>query len=177
MLVHLSHAPSPLRHRIDESSPAHVTGAVPPGSGRRNQQKSKLMTEELGLRIQIVSLCVNDQDNALAFYTDVLGFEKKTDFRGQYRWLTVVSPQAPEGPELQLAPKSAHPTAGTYQEALYQQGQPAMMFYVDDVQAEYERLKKADVTFTVAPTKTTGSIIATLDDTCGNLIQLTQLTW
>ena len=129
------------------------------------------------MRIQIVSLGVDDQDKALAFYTGVLGFEKKMDFPGQYRWLTVVSPQAPTGPELQLAPKSAHPTMATYQDALYQQGQPAMMFYVDDIQAEHERLKKANVKFTKEPTKTTGSTIATLDDTCGNLIQLTQLSW
>ena len=129
------------------------------------------------MRIQIVSLCVNDQDKALAFYTDVLGFKKKTDFPGQYRWLTVVSPEAPEGTELQLAPKGAHPAMGTYQEALHQQGQAAMMFYVDDVQAEYDRLKKANVKFTMEPTKTTGSTIAMLDDTVGNLIQLTKLSW
>jgi predicted enzyme related to lactoylglutathione lyase len=130
------------------------------------------------VRIQIVSLYVNDQDEALAFYTGQLGFEKKVDFPGEYRWLTVVSPQAPEGPELQLAPAAAsNPAARTFKEALYQGGQPAMMFYVDDLQAEYDRLQKAGVKFTMAPTKTPGSTIAILDDTCGNLIQLTHLAW
>jgi len=129
------------------------------------------------VRIQIVSLYVDDQDRALAFYTGNLGFQKKFDFPGEYRWLTVVSPEAPEGPELQLAPASASPAAKTYKEALYQQGQAAMMFYVQDVQAEYDRLQKAGVKFTMAPTKTTGSTIAILDDTCGNLIQLTHLSW
>ena len=85
--------------------------------------------------------------------------------------------EAPDGPELQLAPAASHPAGKTYQEALYQQGQAAMMFYVDDIQAEYDRLKEANVKFTQEPTKTTGSTIAILDDTVGNLIQLTKLSW
>lgn len=128
------------------------------------------------MRMHIMTLYVDDQDKALKFYTEVLGFQKKMDFPGQYRWLTVVSPEEADGPELHLAPNQ-NPAAKTYQQAMYDQSQPTMMFYVDDVQAEYDRLTKLDVKFTTPPTKTTGSRIAVLDDTCGNLIQLTHLEW
>ncbi len=128
------------------------------------------------MRMHIMTLYVDDQEKALTFYTETLGFQKKLDFPGQYRWLTVVSPEEPDGPELHLAPNQ-NPAAKTYQQALYEQAQPAMMFYVDDVQAEYDRLTGLGVKFTMPPTKTTGSRIAVLDDTCGNLIQLTHLEW
>lgn len=128
------------------------------------------------MRLQIMNLYVDDQDKALKFYTENLGFLKKLDFPGQYRWLTIVSPEAPDGPELHLAPNQ-NPAAKTFQQALHDQGQPAAMFYVDDVEAEYDRLTKLGVKFTMPPTKVTGSTIAMLDDTCGNLIQLTKLSW
>ena len=118
---------------------------------------------------------VDDQEKALRFYTDVLGFVKKTDFsQGPYRWLTVASPEDPDGTELQLA-LNGDPAAKAYQQALFQQGQPAAMFFTDDVQADYERMKARGAEFTKPPTDVTGSRIAMLNDTCGNLIQVTQL--
>lgn len=128
------------------------------------------------MRMHLMNIYVDDQEKALKFYTDVLGFQKKFDFPGDYRWLTVVSSEQPDGPELHLAPNQ-NPAAKTYQQSMYEQDQPAIMFYVDDVQAEYDRLTKLGVKFTLAPTKTTGSEIVKLDDTCGNIIQLTHLTW
>jgi predicted enzyme related to lactoylglutathione lyase len=110
-------------------------------------------------------------------YTDVLGFVKKADFsNGPYRWLTVASPEEPEGPELQLALNNSS-AAKTYQQAMFEQGQPAAMFYTDDVKGDYERMKAKGATFAMEPTDVTASIIAQVNDTCGNLIQLTQLTW
>ena len=127
------------------------------------------------MRIGLTSIYVNDQDKALGFYTDVLGFVKKTDVsQGPYRWLTVASPEDPDGIELQLD-LNTNPAAKAYQEALFDQGQRAMMFYVDDVQQEHDRLVAAGATFTMPPTKVTGSTIAVLDDTVGNLIQITTL--
>jgi predicted enzyme related to lactoylglutathione lyase len=127
------------------------------------------------VKIKVTSIYVNDQEKALRFYTEVLGFVKKADFsQGPFRWLTVASPEEPEGTQLQLAPKS-HPAAGAYQQALFEQGQPAAMFYVDDVQREYDRIKPLGAEFTMPPTKVTGSTIAMLKDTCGNLIQITAL--
>jgi predicted enzyme related to lactoylglutathione lyase len=129
------------------------------------------------MKIKLTSVFVDEQDKALRFYTDVLGFGKKTDFgAGGYRWLTVVSPEEPDGTELQLA-SNEDPAAKTFQQALFQQGKPAAMFYVDDVQREYERLQGLGAQFTMPPTKVTGSTIAMLNDTCGNLIQLTKLDW
>ncbi len=129
------------------------------------------------MRIKLTSVYVDDQDKALRFYTDVLGFAKKADFsQGPFRWLTVSSPEEPDGSELQLA-LNDNPAARTYQQAMFQQGQAAAMFYTDDVQAEYERIKPRGAKFTLPPTKVTGSTITMLDDTCGNLIQLTQLSW
>lgn len=129
------------------------------------------------MKIKLTSIHVDDQEKALRFYTDVLGFVKKADFgQGSYRWLTVASPEEPDGVELQLA-LNDNPAAKTYQEALFQQGQPAAMFYTDDVEADYERIKARGAEFTTPPTKVTGSTIAMVNDTCGNLIQLSQLSW
>ena len=127
------------------------------------------------MKIFITSLFVDDQAKALKFYTDVLGFVKKTDVpAGQFRWLTVVSPEGPADIELLLEP-NATPVAKTYQKALYGQGIPATMFKVADCQNEYERLKKLGVVFRVPPTKMGPSISAVFDDTCGNLISIAQL--
>ena len=127
------------------------------------------------MKIKIMSLYVDDQDKALRFYKEVLGFAKKTDFsQGPYRWLTLVSPEEPDGTELQLALNS-NPAAKTYQQAMFQQSQPAAMFFTDDIKADFERIKARGAEFTMPPTDVTASIIAMLKDTCGNLIQLTQL--
>ena len=127
------------------------------------------------MKIKLTSIYVDNQDNALRFYTEVLGFVKKTDFsQGPYRWLTVASPEDPDGTELQLALNN-NPAAKSFQQAIFQQGQPAAMFYTDDVQADYERMKARGAEFTVPPKDVTASKIAMLNDTCGNLIQLTQL--
>jgi predicted enzyme related to lactoylglutathione lyase len=129
------------------------------------------------MKIKITGVFVDDQEKALRFYTDVLGFLKKTDVgAGGYRWLTVVSPEEPDGTELQLA-LNDDPAAKTYQQALFQQSKPAAMFYVDDVQREYDRMQPLGAQFTMPPTKVTGSTIAMVNDTCGNLIQLTKLDW
>jgi predicted enzyme related to lactoylglutathione lyase len=118
---------------------------------------------------------VDDQDKALRFYTEVLGFAKKADFsQGPFRWLTVVSPEEPDGTELQLALNNK-PAAKAYQEALFQQNQPAAMFFTDDVKADYEQIKAGGAQFTMPPTDVPGATVAMLNDTCGNLIQLNQL--
>jgi predicted enzyme related to lactoylglutathione lyase len=127
------------------------------------------------VKIKLTSVFVDDQEKALRFYTDVLGFVKKTDVsQGPYRWLTVTSPEEPDGTELQLALNS-NPAAQTYQQAMFEQNQPAAMFYVDDVQSEYDRMQPLGAEFIMPPTKVTGSTITILNDTCGNRIQLTQL--
>ena len=127
------------------------------------------------MKIKLTSVYVDDQDKALRFYTEVLGFAKKVDFsNGPYRWLTVASAEEPNGTELQLALNNS-PAAKTYQQALFQQNQPAAMFFTEDVQADYERMKAQGAEFTMPPTDVTASKIAMLKDTCGNLIQLTQL--
>ena len=127
------------------------------------------------MKIKLSSVYVNDQEKALRFYTDALGFAKKADFsQGPFRWLTVTSPEDPNGTELQLA-LNDNPAAKAYQQAMFQKGQPAAMFFTDDVQGEYERIKARGAEFTMPPTKVTGSTIAMLNDTCGNLIQITQL--
>jgi predicted enzyme related to lactoylglutathione lyase len=127
------------------------------------------------MKIKVTSVYVDDQDQALRFYTEVLGFAKKTDFsQGPFRWLTVASPEEPDGTELQLALNN-NPAAKAYQQAMFQQGQPAAMFYTDDVKGEYEQIKARGAKFTMQPTDVTASIIAMLNDTCGNLIQLVQL--
>jgi predicted enzyme related to lactoylglutathione lyase len=129
------------------------------------------------MKIKLTSVFVDDHDKALKFYTDVLGFAKKMDFTaGPYRWLTVVSSEEPDGTQLQLA-LNDNPAAKTYQQAIFEQSTPAANFFVEDVQAEYARLKQHGVKFIKEPAKTTGSTIAVLDDTCGNLIQITHLDW
>ncbi len=127
------------------------------------------------MKIKVTSVYVDDQDKALRFYTEVLGFVKKADFsQGAYRWLTVASAEEPNGTELQLALNN-NPAAKAYQQAMFQQNQPATMFFSDDVQGDYERMKARGAEFTMPPTDVTASKIAMLKDTCGNLIQVTQL--
>ena len=127
------------------------------------------------MKIKVTSLYVDDQEKALRFYTEVLGFVKKNDFsQGPYRWLTVASPEEPEGTELQLALNN-NPAAKAYQQAIFQQNQPATMFFTDNIKGDYERIKARGADFTMPPTDVTASTIAMLKDTCGNLIQLTQL--
>ena len=133
--------------------------------------------QEKPLKIKLMTVYVDDQDKALRFYTEVLGFTKKRDVsQGPYRWLTVASAEEPGGAELQLE-RNDDPAAKAFQQAKFQQRQPAAMFNTDDVQHDFERMKAAGAEFTMPPTKVTGSTIATMNDTCGNLIQLTQLTW
>jgi predicted enzyme related to lactoylglutathione lyase len=127
------------------------------------------------MKIKLTSVYVDDQEKALRFYTDVLGFTKKADFsNGPFRWLTVASPDDPNGTELQLA-LNDNSAAKTYQQALFQQGQPAAMFFTDDIKGDCERITARGAKFTMPPTEVTASTIAQLDDTCGNLIQITQL--
>jgi predicted enzyme related to lactoylglutathione lyase len=129
------------------------------------------------MKIKLTSVFVKDQEKALQFYTEKLGFVKKMDITaGKYRWLTVVSPEDQEGVQLVLEPDE-NPAAKAYQEAIFNQGSRAASFFVDDIQKEYERLKKLGVKFTMEPTNVTGSTIAVFDDTCGNLIQITQLQY
>src|SRR4051812_46614786 len=124
------------------------------------------------MKITLTSVYVDDQARALAFYTDVLGFVKKTNVPvGEHRWLTVVSPEGPDGPELLLEP-SVHPAVGPFKDALVADGVPFTSFAVDDVQAEFERLSAAGVRFTQEPAEMGPVTTAVLDDTCGNLIQI-----
>jgi catechol 2,3-dioxygenase-like lactoylglutathione lyase family enzyme len=131
------------------------------------------------MQIKLTSVFVDDQDKALKFYTEVLGFQKKYEFpAGKHKWLTVVSADEPEGIQLVLEPNDGwNSAAKAYQQEIHKNGIPAANFFVGNVQAEYDRLKQLGVTFTKEPTKTTGSTIAVLDDTCGNLIQITHLDW
>ena len=126
------------------------------------------------MRIVLSSVFVDDQDRALRFYTEVLGFVKKTEVPlGEHKWLTVASAEEPDGVQLLLEP-SDHPAVKPFKEALVGDGIPAAQFAVDDVHAEYERLRKLDVVFTQEPTSMGPVTTAVLDDTCGNLIQLAQ---
>src|SRR5438270_4980623 len=153
-----------INHTTEKEDNEKTTRPKPRTSQRRNEMK-----------IKVTSVYVDDQDKALRFYTEVLGFAKKADFsQGPFRWLTVASPEEPDGTELQLALNN-NPAAKAYQQAIFQQGQPAAMFYTDDVKGDYERIKARGAEFTMPPTDVTASIIAMLKDTCGNLIQLTQL--
>jgi predicted enzyme related to lactoylglutathione lyase len=127
--------------------------------------------ETKGVRIKLTSIYVDDQDKALRFYTDVLGFARKDDVTNGYRWLTV---QDAAGMQLQLA-ANTDPAGKAYQDALFAQSQPAVMFFTDDLQADYDRIKANGAEFTMPPTDVTMSKIAMLKDTCGNLVQLTQL--
>src|SRR5262247_3939483 len=127
---------------------------------RRRRGPNREDDKENEMKIKLTSLYVDDQEKALRFYTEVLGFVKKADFsQGPFRWLTVASPEDPDGTELQLALND----------------KPAAMLFTDDVQADYERMKARGAEFTTPPTDVTASKIAMLDDTCGNLIQVTQL--
>jgi len=126
------------------------------------------------VRIALNSIIVQDQERALRFYSEVLGFVKKMDLpAGEYRWLTVVSPDDPDGTQLVLEP-NAHPAAADYQRALFSAGIPLTAFAVDDLRHEYERLLERGVRFTMEPTDAGGVVVAVLDDTCGNLIQIYQ---
>ncbi len=126
------------------------------------------------MKIKVTSIFVEDQEKALKFYTDVLGFVKKTDMpAGDYKWITVVSPEEPGSVELLLEPNN-NPAAETYQKAIYDEGVPTISFTVDDIQQEYERLKKRGVEFTAKPTEVGPVTFAIFDDTCGNLIQISQ---
>ncbi|MFF2479668.1 VOC family protein [Paenibacillus sp. NPDC058071] len=126
------------------------------------------------MKIIVTSIFVQDQDKALSFYTEVLGFVKKHDVpTGKYRWITVVSQDAQDGTELVLEPNE-HPAAKEYQKKLVADGIPATMFGVEDIQEEYKRLSENGVKFTMEPTKMGNFTIAVFDDTCGNLIQIIQ---
>ena len=127
------------------------------------------------MRIYVTSVFVDDQKKALEFYTNILGFQKKTDIPlGEASWLTVVSPAQPDGTELLLEP-SDHPAVKPYKNALVEDGIPAASFAVDDVQAEFDRLRAKGVRFTQEPTEIGGVTTAVFDDTCGNLIQIVRL--
>ena len=127
------------------------------------------------MRIKLTSVFVDDQDKALQFYTEVLGFVKKVDFPlGKFKWLTVVSPEGPDDIELLLEPND-NPAAKTFQKAIFEQGIPLTAFAVEDIQKEYERMKRLGVVFRMEPTKTGEATVAVFDDTCGNLIQLYQV--
>jgi len=127
------------------------------------------------MKIKLTNVYVDDQEKALRFYTEILGFTKKADFsNGPFRWLTVASAEEPDGAELQLA-LNDNPAGKAYQEAIFKQGQPAAMFYSDDINGECERIKARGGELAMPPTEVTGSTIAQINDTCGNLIQITQL--
>ncbi len=127
------------------------------------------------MRIYLTSVYVDDQDKALAFYTDILGFEKKVEVPvGEHRWLTVISPEDPDGPELLLEP-DAHPASRAFKTALRADGIPLTSFAVEDIRKEHERLQGLGVQFTMEPTEMGPVTIAVFDDTCGNLIQIAEL--
>ncbi len=127
------------------------------------------------MKIKLTTVFVDDQDKALRFYTEVLGFAKKADFsQGPFRWLTVTAPDDSDGVELQLA-LNDNPAAKAFQQARFEQKQPAVMFFSDDIHGECERIKARGAQFTMPPTDVTASTIAMINDTCGNLIQVTQL--
>ncbi|MCP3027733.1 VOC family protein [Halobacillus sp. A5] len=126
------------------------------------------------MKIIVTSIFVEDQDKALEFYSETLGFEKKHDVpTGEFRWITLVSPEDQDGTELLLEPNN-HPAAKEYQKKLFAEGIPVTMFGVADIHAEYNRLKDRGVKFTMEPEKMGELTIAVFDDTCGNLIQIMQ---
>ena len=127
------------------------------------------------MKIKLAKVYVDDQEKALRFYTEALGLVKKADFsNGPFRWLTVASPEEPNGTELQLA-LNDNPAAKAYQQAMFEERQPAVMFYSEDVSSDYERIKASGAEFTMPPTEVPGAIITMLNDSCGNVIQLNQL--
>jgi catechol 2,3-dioxygenase-like lactoylglutathione lyase family enzyme len=143
-----------------------ASGAANEAAGQRNGG--------IRMKITVTSVLVDDQAKALKFYTEVLGFVKKADVTaGEYRWLTVISPDQPNGPELLLEPMG-FPPAKTFQKALFDAGIPLTMFDVDDIKATYEKLKKLGVVFKTVPTQAGPVKIAVFEDTCGNLIQIVQ---
>ena len=126
------------------------------------------------MRITLTGVFVNDQDEARKFYTETLGFVKKHDLPvGEFKWLTVVSPDDPDGTELLLEPNE-NPVSQAYQKGIFDQGIPAASFGVTDIRAEYEKLKSLGVAFTMEPTEVANVTVAVFDDTCGNLIQVVQ---
>jgi len=128
------------------------------------------------MKIKLTSVFVDDQDKALKFYTESLGFVKKLDIPlGEFKWLTVVSPEEPDGVQLLLEP-SDNPATQAFKKALVEQGIPLTTFFVDDIQSEYERLTGLGVKFTIPPTAMGPTTMAVFDDTCGNFIQLNQIT-
>jgi predicted enzyme related to lactoylglutathione lyase len=150
-------------------------GSTPTATKGTQPMTTETKPTKTGLKIKLTTVYVNDQDKALRFYTEVLGFVKKDDFtNGPYRWLTVASPADPDGTALQLALNN-NPAGKAYQEALFTQSQPAVMFNTDDLAGDYERMKARGAEFTMPPTDVTMSKIAMLNDTAGNLIQITQL--
>ncbi|MEP6864883.1 MAG: VOC family protein [Deltaproteobacteria bacterium] len=129
------------------------------------------------MKIKLTSIYVTDQDKALRFYTEVLGFTKKADFsQGPFRWLTVTSPDDPNGCELQLA-ADTDPAGKAFAKAKLDAKQPALMLFSDDIKADHERIKSHGGELTMPPTAVTGSTIATVNDGCGNLVQISQITW
>jgi len=127
------------------------------------------------MKIKLTTIYVDDQEKALGFYTGKLGFIKKADFsNGPFRWLTVASADEPEGTELQLALNN-NPAAKAYQQAQFEQNQPALMLFTDDIRGDHERITSNGGEFSMPPTDVTGSTIAQLNDTCGNVVQITQL--
>jgi len=150
-------------------------GSTPPATKGMQTMTTDPRPTKAGLKIKLTTVYVNDQDKSLRFYTEVLGLVKKDDVtNGPYRWLTVASPADPDGAALQLA-LNDNPAGKAYQEALFKQSQPAVMFSTDDLQGDYERMKARGAAFTMPPTDVTMSKIAMLNDTCGNLVQITQL--
>lgn len=128
------------------------------------------------MKIYVTAIFVDDQDKALQFYTNVLGFVKKGDtLLGDFKWLTVTSPEDPNGPEL-LLEANDNPAAQAFQRSLFEQGKPLKAFAVENVQSEYERLTRLGVTFRIEPTQMGPVTLAIFDDTCGNLIQLVQMS-
>ncbi|MHB1395015.1 MAG: VOC family protein [Clostridia bacterium] len=125
------------------------------------------------MKINLTSVFVDDPNKALKFYTEVLGFVKKVHIP-EINWITVVSPEDPEGAQLLLEPNS-NPAAQAYQKAIFEQGIPATSFAVEDIEKEYERMEKLGVMFAMKPTKTVGAIVAVFNDTCGNFIQIHQV--
>jgi catechol 2,3-dioxygenase-like lactoylglutathione lyase family enzyme len=171
---------SPIRvsKRISEIGIASIIlgmlSGLPSIKAQDAPQKSGLQEggSRKSLKIKLTSVLVDDQEKALKFYTEVLGFMKKRDIPvGKAKWLTVVSPDEPEGTELLLEPGD-NPAAKIFKKALFEQGIPFAAFAIEDVQKEYERLRGLGVVFTVKPTNTGPATIAIFDDTCGNLIQI-----
>jgi catechol 2,3-dioxygenase-like lactoylglutathione lyase family enzyme len=144
------------------------------GSANDKTKNSEVKEESTALKIKIASLIVDDQDKAERFYTEVLGFEVKENVPvGEFRWLTVVSPDNRDGAELALEPND-NPAAKTFQKAIFDQGMPATMFFVEDLQKTYEKLVELGVVFTVPPKDMGGTFAAIFNDTCGNLIMIAQ---